>query len=53
LIISDSQFCLLAISSDSFNSSLTSFILIIKYLVYHLSLESKIVNFFWIPSHVG
>jgi ribonuclease HI len=53
LIISDSQSCLLAIASESFNSSLSLLIFIIKSLVYHLSLVNKIVNFFWIPSHVG
>jgi ribonuclease HI len=52
LIIFDSQSCLLAIASDSFNSSLSPLILIIKSLVYHLSLKNKIVNFFWIPSHL-
>jgi hypothetical protein len=35
------------------NSSLSPLILIIKSLVYHLSLVNKIVNIFWIPSHVG
>ena len=53
LILSDSQSCLLAISSDSFLSSLSPLVLIIKSLVYHLSLADKTVKFFWIPSHVG
>ncbi|KAL4156135.1 hypothetical protein QTP88_000170 [Uroleucon formosanum] len=53
LILSDSQSCLLAISSDSFLSSLSPLVLIIKSLVYRISLADKTVKFFWIPSHVG
>ncbi|KAL4103296.1 hypothetical protein QTP88_018673 [Uroleucon formosanum] len=53
LILSDSQSCLLAISSDSFLSSLSPLVLIIKSLIYRISLADKTVKFFWIPSHVG
>jgi len=53
LILSDSQSCLLAISSDPFLSSLSPLVLIIKSLVYRLSLADKTVKFLWIPSHVG
>jgi len=53
LIVTDSQSCLFAISSNPFNSSLSPLVLLIKSLIYCLSLINKTVQFLWVPSHVG
>lgn len=40
-------------SSNSFKSFSSSFIHIIKYLIYHFNLNYKLVKFVWFSKHVS
>jgi len=45
--------CLEALGSYTLNSSLSPLILRIKVLFYSLSLKKIVIQFLWVPDHVG
>lgn len=53
LICSDSQDCLLAISSDPFRSHTAPLIFNIRSLIFLIFSQGKTIQFHWVPGHVG
>jgi len=53
LTISDSQSTLYSITASPFDSNVSPLILKIHSLVYTLKNEYKIVQFLWVPGHMG